>query len=254
MYTFLYFLEPSNKYITLSFINRMTAIALIRTGLPFVTALRQKQFTRAKELLSESFLHAASLIVPEHEQMWPERECYVTINGTRCSNNAVLTNTINKSDPVYVVKAMYLLAAAFQISSDIKLGSNCRLSRYITLWPNQVVSDVNGDVWHTCAQDAFWPSDTPVLDVHDNSSCCCCYNVDNNQIAMSRVNDVTAWIAFPALVLLEQPHLWPASIDDNAVTSVLQSLTFKFTKPFDRIIIRDCLTTLFELEFFKLLT
>jgi hypothetical protein len=235
---------------------------LIRTGLPLVAALHQKQFTRAKELLSESFLHKAGLIVPEREQMWSERECFVTVNGTSSFNNAVLTSAVSKSDPVFVVKALYLLAAAYQVSSEIRLGSSCRLSRYITLWPNQVVSDVNGDVWHKCVQDAFWPSDTPVLDIYDNSSCCCCYKVDKIESSKSRVNDIEAWIAFPALVLMEQPHLWTisstsianASFDDNAVTSVVQSLNSKFAKTFDRIMIGDCLKMLFDLEFFKLLT
>lgn len=113
--------------------------------------------------------------------------------------------TLRSSDSVHIAKGLCMIACAYKY--PIALGSCARLSRFVTLCPNQKVSDWDGTVWHYSLKGAFWPSDTPMLQIK---------NLDT-KIELTN-NDITVWLPFVLLALYDGAQCTARSINERLVT------------------------------------
>lgn len=139
-----------------------------------------------------------------------ERDVWLyNVNG-KCMNNGFQGPllTFASRDSVHVAKAMVLAAGAVTFKGTFTCGMPARLSRYITLFPNRIISDYDGNVWYQNLCDAMYEIDTLVLNVQSETK----YDVE---IPLES-NDITPWLPFALFALYSMPRK-PAS--DNSTAS-----------------------------------
>lgn len=193
------------------------------------------------------------LQLPAAEWITDEREVILKIQSQERSNawfscfccqdpEPVCEGVVLQStDPVHVAKGLCMIASAFKY--NIVLGSKARLSRYLMTCPNKTVSDWNGDIWSHTLLKAFWPTDTPLLEIKNDNSDTKAQLVE--QLVEYKVdpknNDIIVWLPFVLLALSDGA--------ESTVESIVQHLARRWNNRWSVPMIDACLLKLQEYNF-----